>query len=501
MKRTRPLLSSMLLFFSLAAATAAEPESFDRLTFHAVPKALAAGAVVTDWARFLGPTDDAHSTETPLLKEFPADGPAKVWEVAMGEGYTSPAIWGDKLVIFHAIDGKETVECLHRETGKRFWLADYPIEYRDRYGFAAGPRGSPVIADGVVVILGVTSLLHGLDLETGKVLWSHDLRKEYLVPQDFFGHGSSPLIVGGKVILQVGGKLEDTSGEESKRERSRKLATAGVSVAAFDLKTGAVKWELKDDWGASYASPVLAKLHGKDKVIIFAGGESDPPTGGLMCIDPETGVLHDRFPWRADDYISASAATPVLVPERNRVFVSTCYPKGHPLGGVMVEYDAEFKSHEVWTSKKVAVHWMTPVYHDGHLYAIDGEREDNSRMVCVDADTGTEVWTKNIEWEDAALGQMMGRSGPVKLSVLRGSLMRVDEGFLCLGEVGTLLWLDLSPKGCEVKQQTQLFYALHSWSLPALSHGLLYVRQQTNSLPGTGDAGTRMICYDLRGQK
>ena len=144
---------------------------------------------------------------------------------------------------------------------------------------------------------------------------------------------------------------------------------------------------------------------------------------------------------------------------------------------------------------------MTPVYHDGHLYAIDGEREDNSRMVCVDADTGTEVWTKTIEWEDAALGQMMGRSGPVKLGVLRGSLLRVDESFLCLGEVGTLLWLDLSPKGCEVKQQTQLFYALHSWSLPALSHGLLYVHQQSNALPGTGDASTRMVCYDLRGQK
>ena len=501
MKRTSLLLPFLLLYSALSHVSAAEPESFDRLKFHAAPKALSPDAVVTDWARFLGPTDNCHSTEKPLLKELPAEGPAKVWEVATGEGYTSPAISGDRVVIFHALDGKETVECLERETGKRYWLADYPIEYRDRYGFAAGPRSSPVIAEGVVVVLGVTSLLHGIDLETGKVLWTHDLRKEYLVTQDFFGHGSSPLIVGEKVIVQVGGKLEDTSGEESKRERSRKLATAGVSVAAFDLKTGTVKWELKDEWGASYASPVLAKFHGKDKVIVFAGGESDPPSGGLMCIDPETGTLHDRFPWRADDYISATASSPTLVPERNRVFVSTCYPKGHPLGGVMVEYDEEFKSHEVWTSKKLAVHWMTPVYHDGHLYAIDGEREDNSRLVCVDADTGTELWTKNIEWEDEALGKMMGRSGPVKLSALRASLMRVDDAFLCLGEVGTLLWLDLSPKGCEVKQRSQLFYALHSWSLPALSHGLLYVHQQSAPLSGAGEEGTRIICYDLRAVK
>lgn len=79
--------------------------------------------------------------------------------------------------------------------------------------------------------------------------------------------------------------------------------------------------------------------------------------------------------------------------------------------------------------------------------------------------------------------------------------MRVDDAFLCLGEVGTLLWLDLSPKGCEVKQRSQLFYALHSWSLPALSHGLLYVHQQSAPLSGAGEEGTRIICYDLRAVK
>jgi outer membrane protein assembly factor BamB len=477
-----------------------EAVAFERLKFHGAPKGLAEGAVVEEWRRFLGATDDAHSAEKPLLKEWQEGGPKKVWEVATGEGYASPAIAEGRVVIFHALEGKETVECLEAETGKRFWRFDYPVEYQDRYGFANGPRGSPVIADGVVVTLGVTSVVHGLDLKTGKKLWSRDLRAEYRVPQDFFGHGSSPLIDGGKVYVQVGGKLEGMDGNESKRERAAKLATAGVSVAAFDLKTGKVEWELRHAWGASYASPVMAELHGTRKLMVFAGGESDPPTGGLMCVDPATGKLESAFSWRADDYISATASTPVVIPGKNRVFVSTCYPKGRPLGGAMVEYDAAFQPKVVWESAKIGVHWMTPVYHEGHLYAVDGERENNSRLVCVDAETGAEVWGEELTWPDAVLGAKLGRSGPVTLGFLRGSLLRADGAFLALGELGTLMWLDLSPKGCEVKQRAPLFYATNTWSLPVVSGGLLYVCQQGEGIVAAEGTGLRVICYDLRGE-
>jgi outer membrane protein assembly factor BamB len=141
---------------------------------------------------------------------------------------------------------------------------------------------------------------------------------------------------------------------------------------------------------------------------------------------------------------------------------------------------------------------MTPLYQDGHLYAIDGERENNSRLVCVNADTGAEVWTKTIEWQDSVLSGIMGRSQPVGLSILRASLMKVDGAFLCLGETGSLHWLKLKPEGCEELQRAQLFYALNTWSLPALSHGLLYVRQQAEGLDRK--SSTRVICYDLRGE-
>jgi outer membrane protein assembly factor BamB len=355
-----------------------------------------------------------------------------------------------------------------------------------------------VIADGIVLTYGVTCELRALDLKTGKLLWKRDLRAEMHVPQDFFGAGGTPLILDGRVIVNVGGKKAAIEDSEGLRDRKERLAEAGVSVAAFDLKSGEVVWKVEDAWGASYASPIPAKLHGQLKVLVYAGGESDPATGGLMCIDPASGKLHSKFAWRDDEYIQAIGTSPVVIPEKNRAFITTAYPKGRPLGGAMVEYDADFQPKEVWQSKKLGVHWMNPVYHEGHLYAIDGETEPKSRLVCVNADTGAEVWEQKIEWEDAEFSKQTGRANPTRLSILRASLLKVDGAFLCLGEIGSLHWLDLSPAGAKVITQAQPFYALNTWSLPALSHGLLYVRQQQKDL--MQKTGERVMCLDLRGE-
>jgi hypothetical protein len=87
-------------FTELDPKEAPAPQPFDRLTFHAPPKALNAEAKTSDWHRLLGPHDDATSPETHLLHDLPKDGPPKVWEVKKAEGYTSPAIEGNYLVFF-----------------------------------------------------------------------------------------------------------------------------------------------------------------------------------------------------------------------------------------------------------------------------------------------------------------------------------------------------------------------------------------------------------------
>src|SRR5205085_541097 len=142
--------------------------------------------------------------ETKLLKEFPKDGLHVVWEMKKGDGFASPAIAGDRLIFFHRVGENEVVECLRPKDGKRIWQFTAKSDYRDRYGFNGGPRASPVIDDGRVFTLGAGGRLQCLDLATGQLLWHRDILGEFKIPQNFFGVGSTPLIEGDRLIVNLG---------------------------------------------------------------------------------------------------------------------------------------------------------------------------------------------------------------------------------------------------------------------------------------------------------
>ena len=197
------------LLSSCHVGGAQEAKPFAGLTVHAAPKPLPAGAITADWPHFLGPKHDATSPETKLLGTWPAGGPKKIWELNTGEGYACPVFSAGRLVYFHRVDGKETIDCLDPETGRRFWRFDYPVEYQDRYGFSPGPRSSAVIDGDRVYVAGVTALLHCLELKTGKLLWRRDLMADYKIPQYFFGYGPTPFVWKDRVIVNVGGKARD----------------------------------------------------------------------------------------------------------------------------------------------------------------------------------------------------------------------------------------------------------------------------------------------------
>ena len=76
-------------------------------------------------------------------------------------------------------------------------------------------------------------------------------------------------------------------------------------------------------------------------------------------------------------------------------------------------------------------------------------------------------------------------------------MILVDDRCLLLGYYGHLVWLDLSPDGYKELDHTLLFLAEQTWTMPALSNGLLYVCENQKGKDGTPK---RLICYDLRGQ-
>lgn len=201
-------------------------------------------------------------------------------------------------------------------------------------------------------------------------------------------------------------------------------------------------------------------------------------------IDPASGEILDRFPWRAVKFESVNATNPVV--SGNRVFLTETYR----LGGVCLEVTAEDKFARVWEAPEFAVHWSAPVLHEGHLYGFHGEREPFAELVCYEWETGKECWRDPLRWKETLEGR------EVIASAFRGSLLRVDGRFLCLGEDGALLWLDLTPEGHKVLQRTRLFLATQTWSTPAIYKGLVYIGQHYRGLRGLPKP--RLLCYDFR---
>lgn len=425
---------------------------------------LVALLALSDWTSFLGPAHNGTSPETGLSRS----APKRLWEFPKGTGYSSPAVAGDRLVYFHRLGGQERVEGLNADTGAKQWEFAYPTDFEDRYGYNNGPRASPVIDGDRVYTYGAQGKLHCLNLKTGQLQWKRDLAADYKVPQDFFGTATTPLVEGDRLIINVG-------------------APGGPTVVALDKMTGKQLWGSGTEWGPSYASPIPATVHGKRRVFVFAGGESKPPTGGLIMLDPSTGRIDFTFPWRSRSYESVNAASPVVV--GNQVFISASYRTGGALLDVLPD-----GSHKVaWTSAEIGTHWNNAVYKDGYLYAFDGRNEPDASLVCVELKTGKVMWRATPEWGET----INGRTEHV--STYRGTLLSVDGQFLCLGELGHLLWLDLTPKGYKEVSRTWLFAARETWSLPVLSNGRLYISQHTRDfLKGTSP---RLICYDVRGKR
>lgn len=367
------------------------------------------------------------------------------------------------------MDGEERIDCRHPETGKLIWSHGYAVEYRDRFGFSPGPRSSVVVDGDRIYAAGVTAQLHCLESATGKVVWHRDLASDYEVPQYFFGYGPTPLVHGERLIVNVGGKSEGV--EE------------GVCVAAFDKRTGKPLWEVSDEWGASYASPIPATVGGAPCVLVLAAGESKPAIGGLLTINAETGEVYDRFPWRARKYESVLASPP-LVLESGQVFISECYEKG----GVLLEFGDDRRSKPVWKQREFGMHFMMPLEIDGYLYGFAGRNPPDTEFKCVDAKTGELIWTKTHQWK--VDGWVEG--------LFRASLLRAGERCFALGEDGVFIELELSPEGSKEIQRTRIFTAREAWTLPSLHQGLLYVVQ--NSTDSKTGKKPRILCYDLREQ-
>ncbi len=427
----------------------------------------------SDWPAFLGPTADSKSTETGILTRWPPAGPPLVWQLELGSGYCMPAIADGRLFQFDRVAGSARLRALDRRTAKLLWTFEYPSDFADLYGYDNGPRSSPVVNDGRVYIFGAEGMLHCLAAATGKLVWKIDTAAQFGVIQNFFGVGSTPVVEGDLLIVQIGG-----SPEQSKRVPPGRLNLVegnGSGVVAFDKKTGEVRYKITNEL-ASYATPKLATIAGRRWCFVFA-------RGGLVGFEPLSGKVDFEFPWRAGTLESVNASDPVV--KNDQVFISETYGPGSALlrvspGQALVVWSDADKRRD----KSMQTHWNTAIELDGYLYGSSGRHTENAELRCIEWASGKVMW-----------------SVP---DLTRASLLYADGHFVCLSEDGTLRLLKVNPQKYEPVAEVVLRGAAGSagseafdfgpprllkypaWAAPILSHGLLYVR-----------GADRLICLEL----
>jgi len=403
-----------------------------------------------DWPDWRGPNRDGVWETSGIVEQFDAKVLTPEWSVPIGPGYSGPTVSQGRVYVTDRLERPaqaERVLCFDEQTGEEIWTYQYDCVY-ENVGYPAGPRASVVVNDGKAYSLGTMGHLFCFDAATGSVLWQRDLYTEYDMNMPIWGIAATPLVVDDKLIVHVSG-------------------SQNACVVAFHKETGQEIWRNLDD-RAGYSAPILIEKRGVRVLVNWT-------EHSLSGLDPDTGELYWRFPWRTGS--GMSIATPVLY--KDHIFVSAFYS-----GSLMVKVGEDYTTAEkVWQREGEserntdALHCVmnTPVILDDFIYGVDSYGE----LRCLEFSTGDRVW------EDLTA---VNKDRWANIHFIQHG----DQTWM-FNEHGELLITRLSPSGLEEISRTKLIEPTRkqlprgvTWSHPAFANKHIFIRNDE-----------RLVCADL----
>jgi len=383
-----------------------------------------------DWPQLLGPQRNGVAEGEVLHRSWPSAGPKVLWEAAVGGGFAGVAVAGDRVIGFTREGRSEVVRCYAAADGAVRWESKAECTYQGGVSSDKGPRCVPLIAGGRVYVLGVEGRLRCLGLADGRELWQRDTERDFRPLEGYFGVGSTPVLSGNRLIVNVGGR-------------------ENASIVAFDAETGSTLWQVFTD-AASYSAPVIVRSGDRELAITVTRLH-------LTGVDTATGKLVFSQPFGARGP-TVNGATPVLL--GNRIFVSSSYN----IGSLLTELTGAGAA-EVWRDEELlATQYATPVpagrSRPTVLFAMDGRQDAGSgsaALKCLD------VEARRVLWERPGFDY--------------GTLLRVSDELLVLTCGGELVRVSADVGGYRETARARVLRATDSgYRLPALAGGHLYVR-------------------------
>ena len=142
------------------------------------------------------------------------------------------------------LDSSDSFTCLNAESGEVIWQIIYPAAGRLDYGNS--PRGTPLIHNEHVFLLGAFGQVTCANIKTGETVWNKNLPLDFGCEIPTWGFCGSLIIVNDQLILQT--------------------PSLDASLVALDPKTGEVVWQTKGS-GTGYSSLVAGSINGKLSVV------------------------------------------------------------------------------------------------------------------------------------------------------------------------------------------------------------------------------------------
>jgi len=375
------------------------------------------------WSQWGGPERNFVVPSADLADTWPKDGPPKAWSRDLGEGYSAIAVKGGTLYTMYRQGDREVVVALDAGTGATKWEHGYDAPVGDTYEkrFGLGPNATPLVSDGRVYTMGFTAKLHCLDAKSGEVIWKLDPVAEFGVEPPGFGASASPMQLGDKLYVVLGGK--------------------GNGLAALEPDTGKVIWK-KHDFENLYSSPVAVNVAGRRQLVLVT---SDRVVG----IDPETG---ERL-WEHEhvNQWKTNISTPAWLND-GTLYVSSGGDAGARLLK-LTHKDGKTVVGELWKTREMQVGQGNAIRVGDYIYGSSGH---NATFIgATEADTGKVAWRQR--------------------GFKKATMLYADDKLIILDEDGVLALARPGKKELDVRSKFELFDG-RSWTVPTLVGKRLYAR-------------------------